>query len=70
MLQRIKRLFTKKYKWYITFEWVDKNNNAIRSWRVVDTFYDLEISTNLISFIEQSQKEHKDFFLLNFKRLK
>jgi len=70
MFQGIKNLFTKNYKWYITFEWVDKNNNAIRSWRIVDTSYDLEVSENLLTFIKEFQKEHKDFFLLNFKRLK
>jgi len=70
MFQRIKNLFTKKYKWYITFEWVDKNNNAIRSWRIVETSYDLEVSENLVVFIEYRTKEHKDFFLMDFKLLK
>jgi hypothetical protein len=69
MFQRIKK-FLNKYVWYVTFEWVDKNNNAIRSWRIVETTYDLEVSENLAAFIKEFQKEHKDFFLLNFKRLK
>lgn len=70
MFQGIKNLFNNKHRWYITFEWTNRNNDSIRSWRVVETTYDLEVSENLISFIQQKQKEHKDFFLLNFKLLK
>lgn len=58
--------------YYVTFIWVNKEGNTLHSWRIVDTYHNLETSNGLKNFIAEIENEDvlSDILITFYKRLK